>query len=459
MSSTIGSDHSNVLLSDNDENYSMDEINCSSISEGVAIPIKSFYGLRCSSNTFYRSPKLTPVSIGPSYKSKQRPERRIRLQSKQPFKKKVLKTGRTKLQTVQRKTESSLNPREITIKSHNSFASTPRKFFKDRSKTEYTLSPVFNPKCRLPLAPVLPLKNKKVPTDQNDKKIRDQIQVSTPVKTGELKMTANSDQNTLQNEILSTTCDLNVANILDELLDGHLNKEKTLEPTRITLRRENDDKSQMMIDVGQKNVESILCKKCGMLYVPNSEEDSALHFKFHNERFDIVSFNGWKSERVVREYVDGRVILILPSDPKYALNKVAEVRLIIDNSLGMTEKFALKPSVQTFLFVHDKKVVGCVIAEAISKASPVIVRQKLNEPLCCSAVVQRAVCGINRIWVATAYRRKKIASRLIDCVKANFYYGCVISDDELAFSGPSPSGQLFAENYMKRKSYLVYDAA
>ena len=32
---------------------------------------------------------------------------------------------------------------------------------------------------------------------------------------------------------------------------------------------------------------------------------------------------GWKKERILGEYPDGKIILVLPDDPKYALKKVS----------------------------------------------------------------------------------------------------------------------------------------
>lgn len=37
-----------------------------------------------------------------------------------------------------------------------------------------------------------------------------------------------------------------------------------------------------------------------------------------------------------------------------------------------------------------------------------------------------AICGVNRVWVAHNYRRQKIASRIIDCLRySSFSYMCV----------------------------------
>jgi len=36
----------------------------------------------------------------------------------------------------------------------------------------------------------------------------------------------------------------------------------------------------------------------------------------------VCFLKGWKKERILGEYPDGRIILVLPDDPKYALKKV-----------------------------------------------------------------------------------------------------------------------------------------
>ena len=35
-----------------------------------------------------------------------------------------------------------------------------------------------------------------------------------------------------------------------------------------------------------------------------------------------VALQGWKKERVVAEFWDGKIVLVMPDDPKYALKKV-----------------------------------------------------------------------------------------------------------------------------------------
>ncbi|KAL7886741.1 hypothetical protein AOLI_G00044620 [Acnodon oligacanthus] len=227
---------------------------------------------------------------------------------------------------------------------------------------------------------------------------------------------------------------------------------------------------QTSTDKSQSAFGAVTCNVCGMLYSP-STEDEAQHLLFHNQFISAVKYVGWKKERILGEYPDGKIILVLPDDPKYALKKVEEIREIVDNDLGFQHVQTKVPSqTKTFLFIsNDKKVAGCLIAEHIQEGYRVI-----EEPLpegsegekvmferqrawCCSTVPEPAVCGISRIWVFSMMRRRGIASRMIECLRNNFIYGSHLSKDEIAFSDPTPDGKLFATHYCGTSQFLVYN--
>uniref|UniRef100_A0A8C9G598 N-acetyltransferase ESCO acetyl-transferase domain-containing protein n=1 Tax=Pavo cristatus TaxID=9049 RepID=A0A8C9G598_PAVCR len=181
---------------------------------------------------------------------------------------------------------------------------------------------------------------------------------------------------------------------------------------------------------------------------------------------------GWKKERILAEYPDGRIIMVLPDDPKYALKKVEEIREMVDNDLGFQQAPLMCYSrTKTLLFIsNDKKVIGCLIAEHIQWGYRVI-EEKVpeisseNEKViferqkawCCSTSPEPAICGISRIWVFSMMRRKKIASRMIECLRSNFIYGSYLSKEEIAFSDPTPDGKLFATQYCGTGQFLVYN--
>ncbi|XP_068604363.1 N-acetyltransferase ESCO2-like [Brachionichthys hirsutus] len=237
------------------------------------------------------------------------------------------------------------------------------------------------------------------------------------------------------------------------------------------LKEADKDGTQTIIDAGQKHFGAVACSVCGMLYSAANPEDESQHLLFHNQFISAVKYVGWKKERILGEYPDGKIILVLPDDPKYALKKVDEIREVVDNDLGFQQVETKCPSkTKTFLFIsNDKKVGGCLIAEHIQEGFRVIeeptpagsekemVMFERQRAWCCSTKPEPAVCGISRIWVVSMMRRQGIASRMLECLRNNFIYGSYLSKDEIAFSDPTPDGKLFATHYFATSEFLVYN--
>ncbi|KAM8730839.1 uncharacterized protein AB9X84_025471 isoform 4-T4 [Acanthopagrus schlegelii] len=237
------------------------------------------------------------------------------------------------------------------------------------------------------------------------------------------------------------------------------------------LKEADKDGTQTIIDAGQKHFGAVACSVCGMLYSAANPEDESQHLLFHNQFISAVKYVGWKKERILGEYPDGKIILVLPDDPKYALKKVEEIREVVDSDLGFQQVETKCPSkTKTFLFIsNDKKVGGCLIAEHIQEGYRVIeeptpegsegekVMFERQRAWCCSTTAEPAICGISRIWVVSMMRRQGIASRLLECLRNNFVYGSYLSKDEIAFSDPTPDGKLFATHYFGTSQFLVYN--
>ncbi|KAM6323549.1 N-acetyltransferase ESCO2 [Aegotheles albertisi] len=227
---------------------------------------------------------------------------------------------------------------------------------------------------------------------------------------------------------------------------------------------------QMIIDAGQKHFGAVVCKSCGMIYTAASPEDEAQHIQHHERFLEGLRYVGWKKERVVAEFWDGKIVLILPDDPKYAIKKANDVREIVDNELGFKQVALSCPAkTKIYLFVsNEKMIVGCLVAESIKQAFRV-----LSEPgpvvspsqdilqhhraWCCSTQPEPALCGVSRIWVLGLRRRKGIARRMVDVLRSTFVYGCHLSTQEIAFSDPTPDGKLFATRYCQTPTFLVYN--
>ncbi|XP_065112278.2 N-acetyltransferase ESCO2 [Paramisgurnus dabryanus] len=246
-------------------------------------------------------------------------------------------------------------------------------------------------------------------------------------------------------------------------------KAKERNAMRRDLKKQTDN--QLVIDAGQKQFGATMCGSCGMLYSIDSPEDNFQHTQFHQRFLDTIKFVGWKKERVVAEFWDGKIILVLPDDPKYAVKKAEDVRRIADTELGFQQMTLSSPSsAKTFLFINsDRMVVGCLVAENIRQAYRVLDQPQAPKDMnkedfmehhrawCCSTVPEKAICGVSRVWVFSLMRRKGIATRLLDTVRTSFMYGCHLTKEEIAFSDPTPEGKLFATKYCETPTFLVYN--
>jgi len=69
---------------------------------------------------------------------------------------------------------------------------------------------------------------------------------------------------------------------------------------------------------------------------------------------------------------------------------------------------------------------------------------------------QRTMLGIRIMWVHTDYRRSKVAHNMLDIIRRSFFYGRVLSVDEVSFSEPTDDGYRFASFYCNRTSIWTY---
>jgi N-acetyltransferase len=228
---------------------------------------------------------------------------------------------------------------------------------------------------------------------------------------------------------------------------------------------------QMILDFGQKNVGYKHCKDCGMMFNLNDEQDCEIHKSYHRQKDTILKFNGWKSEKVVREYVaEGRCIVIESSiDNKIALKKANDVLKYVDTQLGIQNSIKLTNnldeslnSIETnhykyYLFIKDHKIIGFCLAENIAKAHKIQIQKDSHYVSYDQTQTIDAICGISRIWVDSSNRRKGIATKLIDCVRANFIYYKILKKNQIAFSDPTEAGRNLARKYFDNEEFLVYN--
>ncbi|CAL4180359.1 unnamed protein product, partial [Meganyctiphanes norvegica] len=224
------------------------------------------------------------------------------------------------------------------------------------------------------------------------------------------------------------------------------------------------DDSQMMIDAGQKKFGATQCTTCGVLYEIGNPADEASHQAYHDGFVSSVRFTGWKTERVVREldHIGGRVIMVSPTDGVHAWRKVEEIRDIVDRDLGFSDTcIRNKESTNVFLYILDKRIIGCLVAEKIDKAFRVVPQEQKEDSgagrlICCSNKAEKVYVGISRIWVHPVQRGRGVATVLTDAMRANMFPYLVLAIDQFAFSDPTENGMGFAESYTRKKTFLVY---
>nr|XP_057934056.1 N-acetyltransferase ESCO2 [Doryrhamphus excisus] len=236
-------------------------------------------------------------------------------------------------------------------------------------------------------------------------------------------------------------------------------------------RKDRQDDDQLVIDAGQKQFGATTCSSCGMVYSADNPEDHFQHDQFHQCLLDSIKFVGWKKERVVAEFWDGKILMVMPDDPKYAIKKAEDVRRVADNELGFQQVTLSRPSqAKTYLFINSERmVVGCLVAEPIRQAFRVLEQPEQVKDMtkdnfmdrhrawCCSTVPEKALCGVSRVWVLSLARRRGIARRMLDTVRSTFMYGGHLTKEEIAFSDPTPDGKHFATAYCGTAAFLVYN--
>lgn len=214
--------------------------------------------------------------------------------------------------------------------------------------------------------------------------------------------------------------------------------------------------NQYQLDAGQKCFGATQCPECNVVYQLGNPEDENAHLNYHNS-VRTLKFQGWKNERVIMEdtFTSSRIILVEPHDSKQYWKKVSDILAIVDRDLGLADmSMSDYQGKKVLLYIREKNVLGILVAEPIQTAYRMI--PELIELNCCTAESTPTKCGINVVWTAMSHRKQGIATKLVDTLRSKFFYGYVMSLDDIAFSIPTPSGKTFAEKYTKTKNFKVY---
>ena len=133
---------------------------------------------------------------------------------------------------------------------------------------------------------------------------------------------------------------------------------------------------------------------------------------------------------------------------------------IVDEELGFVQTQPLEQqqngtcdTTKTFLMVHNKRVIGMAMAMRISHAF-VLSSSSFER----SKASVEAMVGIRKLWVHERFRKKGIATRLVNAIRLKFVFGMVIPVEKIAFSSPTMAGMKFAHHYVLSSSALESDS-
>lgn len=208
---------------------------------------------------------------------------------------------------------------------------------------------------------------------------------------------------------------------------------------------------QYCLDFGQKSIDPIRCKVCGMLYVVGEESDEKHHAKFHAEFDEGVRWSV-KLERPRKYFDDGsRIVAIYAHDQKPTLDAVNKLLKMSENDMSAGDDVTKLLSKENLLFLiyvtATNHIVGYICVELISEANYLV---DFDSSRLSSEQVP-AECGVIYLWVHPTYRRKGIATWLTDIARANLKKKGVISRSRVAVCDPTEAAIPFFQAYLLHK--------
>ena len=220
--------------------------------------------------------------------------------------------------------------------------------------------------------------------------------------------------------------------------------------------------TQLTLDFGQPV--RTTCAACGMSHHPADPSDAAIHRRFHAQVVGgIEAAAAWPADAVTA---------VTAASPAHERRKVREVLDVVDRELSAapiddSTLWVAGGRYKAFIYTATAPsesangsgggggggggsgggsgsgravVAGCLLAERISEA---FVARGSGGSVQLGAP-RPAVMGVCRIWTARDWRRKGVASALLDRACRGFVYGLPLLRSQVAFSQPTMSGAAFA---------------
>uniref|UniRef100_A0A7S0BK40 N-acetyltransferase ESCO acetyl-transferase domain-containing protein n=1 Tax=Rhodosorus marinus TaxID=101924 RepID=A0A7S0BK40_9RHOD len=167
-----------------------------------------------------------------------------------------------------------------------------------------------------------------------------------------------------------------------------------------------------------------------------------------SEQNKNITWGSRKNELVLSVSTGSRIVAIGPDDSNAVHRRLRLVEDLVVDELGSFRGYSDRR--WAYLYIQNKSVVGCLFAERLAKAYAATDGENLDE-----GGVQRALLGVQMIWVRKTFRRDNIATKLIDAARGHLIYGAVIPKRMVAFTPLTSSGAAFARKYVQESGNLL----
>ncbi|GJD11289.1 N-acetyltransferase ESCO2 [Galdieria sulphuraria] len=207
---------------------------------------------------------------------------------------------------------------------------------------------------------------------------------------------------------------------------------------------------QLYLDVGQKGAtKATKCRQCGFFYTKGDESDEKLHKKVHEERYYHKVRWPIKDSSIsyIKEYEDGLVWRGYLNASLCTSNSVKIVNLLLslsEEELGKDNTCLQNDKIQMYVYISREScnAAGMVLVEPVGS--------EFNT----AGFIE---CGIRRIWISRPFRRKQVATKLLETIRMTFITSFLYSRTQLHFGEPlTEDGKKFAKAYTDCASFKTY---
>ena len=227
---------------------------------------------------------------------------------------------------------------------------------------------------------------------------------------------------TVDTSSLSVTQEASKLN-LDRFMRGQKQKKLATNPSPLVTAKYE----QQILDLGQKNVHYDTCAECGMVYQSSLQTDRSVHDKFHRE-------NGLKFTAQMG---------LLVKQNEFQFFRVKNIDKVVEY---VNTEMSAVDCVPGYVYVACQK--NTVIAAVLASDVEFAFKHSISNGILQKEEKTKASLGIDRIWVNSKFRRKGLATQLLDILTTSV-------TNKIAFSQPTEEGIKLASKYYGN-DFLIY---